>query len=320
MRHCERARRAARCALVAAGVSLILGADSAAANELKSLGVSIGSRDFAFFVALSKGAEFEARRINPNAKITTVEHYWNVPTQSAQIDAFIAAGVDLIVLNPSAPNGIEPAIGRARKAGIPVVAADSRAAGADVTVETNNLQAGRIACEYLVEKMGGKGAMVILYGTFNTAVTDRAKGCNEAAAKHPEITILAQSELSMGNRDDGLFLGASVLGKFPQVDGVFAINDASGVGMADAARKANRLNFPITAVDGAPEAVQALKDPKTPQFVGTASQDPFLMGRMAVQEGIKILNGQKPDRDLVQMDTKMVTRENVNEYKGWTSN
>ena len=90
--------------------------------------------------------------------------------------------------------------------------------------------------------------------------------------------------------------------------------------MADAARKANRLNFPITAVDGAPEAVQALKDPKTPQFVGTASQDPFLMGRMAVQEGVKILNGQKPDHDLVQMDTTMVTRDNVKDYKGWTSN
>ena len=320
MRHCERGSRTARWAVFAAGVSLILGAGSAAGKELKSLGVSIGSRDFAYFVALSKGAEFEARQINPNAKITIVEHYWDVPTQVAQIDAFIAAGVDLIVLNPSDPNAIEPAIGRARKAGIPVVAADSRAAGADVTVETNNMQAGRIACEYLVEKMGGKGAMVILYGTFNTSVTDRTKGCNEAAAKHPEIRILAQSELSFGNRDGGLFLGASVLGKFPQLDGVFAINDTSGLGMADAAKKANRLNFPITAVDGAPEAVQALKDPNMPQFVGTASQDPFLMGRMAVQEGVKILNGQKPDHDLVQMDTAMVTRDSVKDYKGWTSN
>ena len=320
MRHCERASRAARRALFAAGVSLILGVDSAAAKELKSLGVSIGSRDFAFFVALSKGAEFEARRINPNAKITTVEHYWHVPTQSAQIDTFIAAGVDLIVLNPSDPNAIEPAIGRARKAGIPVVAADSRAAGADVTVETNNLQAGRIACEYLVEKMGGKGAMVILYGTFNTAVTDRTKGCNETAAKHPEIRILAQGELSIGSRDGGLFLGASMLAKFPQVDGVFAVNDASGLGMADAAKKGSRFNFPITAVDGSPEAVQALKDPRTPEFVGTASQDPFLMGRTAVQEGVKVLNGQKPDHDLVQMDTAMVTRDNVKDYKGWTSN
>ncbi len=44
------------------------------------------------------------------------------------------------------------------------------------------------------------------------------------------------------------------------------------------------------------------------------------MGRMAVQEGVKILNGQKPDHDLVQMDTTMVTRDNVKDYKGWTSN
>ena len=90
--------------------------------------------------------------------------------------------------------------------------------------------------------------------------------------------------------------------------------------VATAAKRANRLNFPITAVDGTPEAVQALKDPKTPQFVGTASQDPFLMGRIAVQAGVKILGGQKPERDLVQMDSKMVTRDNVDEYKGWTSN
>ena len=124
----------------------------------------------------------------------------------------------------------------------------------------------------------------------------------------------------MGTRDGGFAVGASLLARFPQVDGVFAINDLSGLGMAAAAKKSNRLNFPITAVDGTPEAVQALKDPNMPQFVGTASQDPFLMGRMAVQAGAKILDGQKPDHDLVQMDSKMVTRDNVNEYKGWTSN
>jgi ribose transport system substrate-binding protein len=101
---------------------------------------------------------------------------------------------------------------------------------------------------------------------------------------------------------------------------VFALNDLSALGMAAAAKKLNRENFPITGVDGTPEAVQALKDPNTPQFVGTASQDPFLMGRIAVQAGVKILGGQKPERDLVQMDSKMVTRDNVDEYKGWTSN
>ena len=313
--------RLAKNVLLAAGVSLLLAVGFASAKDLKSIGVSVGSvEDFPFVASLAKGAEFESRSINPNVKITIANHYWDPSTQNAQIDAFVAAGVDLIVLNPSNPNAIELAIDRAHKAGVPVVAVDSRTAGADVTVETNNVQAGKIACEYLIEKMGGKGAMVILYQAFATSTTDRVKGCSEVATKHPEVRILAQSELSSPDRDGGFFLGASLLRRFAQVDGVFAINDASGLGMADAARKANRLSFPITAVDGTPEAAQALRDPNMPQFVGTASQDPFLMGRVAVQEGVKILGGQKPDHDLVQMESKMVTRDNVNEYKGWTSN
>jgi ribose transport system substrate-binding protein len=299
---------------------LLLGVNAASAKELKSIGVSVGSLNFPFFGSIAKGAEFEARTINPNVKITAVEHYFDPPTQNAQIDAFIAAGVDLIVLNPSDANGIEPAIDRAHKAGVPVVAADSRTAGADVTVETNNVQAGAVACEYLVEKMGGKGAMLILsFVATRTSASDRAKGCSDVVAKHPAVKILPQDEDTLGSQDGGFSVGVALLGRFPQIDGVFALNDYSALGMAAAAKKLNRLNFPITAVDGTPEAAQALKDPNMPQFVGTARQDPFLMGRMAVQAGVKVLNGQKPDRDLVEMDTKMVTRDNVNEYKGWTS-
>jgi ribose transport system substrate-binding protein len=221
---CSAAKRLA----FAAGASLLLAANAASGKGLKSIGVSVGSVELPFFASIAKGAEFEARTINPDVKITTVEHFWDPPTQSAQIDAFIAAGVDLIVLNPSAPNAIEPAIGRAHEARIPVVAADSRAAGADVTVETNNMQAGRIACEYLIEKMDGKGAMVILFGAWTTSMTDRAKGCNEVAAKHPEVRILAQSELTFASRDGGFFLGSSLLRQFSQVDGAFAGNAVWG--------------------------------------------------------------------------------------------
>jgi len=303
----------------AAGVSLLLGADAASAKELKSIGVSVGFLTFPFFGSIAIGAEFEARKINPNVKVTAVEHYQDPATQSAQIDAFIAAGVDLIVLSPSDPSAIEAAIDRAHKAGVPVVAADSRTAGADVTVATNNVQAGSIACEYLVDKMGGKGAMLILSFAVPSTGADRAKGCSDVVAKRPDVRILPQNEDTIGSREGGFSVGAALLGRFPQVDGVFALNDYSALGMAAAAKKANRANFPIVAVDGTPDAVQALKDPNLPQFVGTASQDPFLMGRIAVQAGTKILDGQKPDRDVLQMDSKMVTRENVNEYKGWTS-
>ena len=43
------------------------------------------------------------------------------------------------------------------------------------------------------------------------------------------------------------------------------------------------------------------------------------MARLAVQQGVKLLNGKKPAKDVLLMDSKLVTRDNVNDYKGWTS-
>ena len=61
------------------------------------------------------------------------------------------------------------------------------------------------------------------------------------------------------------------------------------------------------------------KDPKSEQFVASASQDPFMMARLAVQEGVELLNGKKPAKDPLLMDSKLITRDNVGDYKGWTS-
>jgi len=305
--------------ILLAGAALALSANIAAAKELKSIGVSLGSLGNPFFIALKNGAEAEAKTVNPNVKITTLGYDYDLGKQNTQIDNFIAAGVDLILLNPGDPKAIEPAIRRAQKAGIIVVAVDTHAVGADATVETNNIQAGTIACEYLVEKMGGKGNMLIVNGPQVSSVIERVKGCNEVAAKHPGVKILSQDQDAKGSRDGGLSVGQSLLTRFNQVDGVFAINDPTGIGFELAAKQLKRTNFPITAVDGAPDAEKALSDPNSPQFVASASQDPFLMARLAVQQGVKLLNGQKLDKDILLMDSKLVTRDNVGQYQGWSS-
>ncbi len=272
-----------------------------------------------FFIALSKGAEFEARKTNPNVKVTTVGYDYDLGKQNTQIDNFIAAGVDLILLNPGDPNAIEPAIRRAQAAGIIVVAVDTAAKGANATVETNNIQAGTISCQYLIDKMGGKGDMIIVNGPQVSSVIERVKGCKAVIARHPGIKLLSSDQDAKGSRDGGLAVMQSLLTRFTTVDGVFAINDPTAIGAELAAKQMQRTNFPITAVDGAPDAEAALKDPNSKQFVASASQDPFLMARLAVQEGVELLNGKKPEKDPLLMDSKLVTRENVAEYKGWTS-
>ena len=43
------------------------------------------------------------------------------------------------------------------------------------------------------------------------------------------------------------------------------------------------------------------------------------MARLAVQAGVKILNGEKPAEEVQLMDSKLVTRDNVKDFQGWTS-
>jgi ribose transport system substrate-binding protein len=305
--------------ILLAGAALAVCATAATARDLKAIGISVGSMGNPFFVALSKGAEFEAKKTNPNVKVTAVGFDYDLGKQNTQIDNFIAAGVDMILLNPGDPKAIEPAIRRARAAGIVVVAVDTAAKGADATVETNNTQAGTIACEYLVEKMGGKGGLIILNGPQVSSVIERVNGCKEVIGKHSDIKLLSADQDAKGSREGGLATMQSLLTRFTSIDGVFAINDPTAIGAELAARQMHRGNFPITSVDGAPDAETALKDPNAKEFIATASQDPFMMARLAVQEGVGLMNGKKPETDPLLMDSKLVTRENVGDYKGWTS-
>ena len=50
----------------------------------------------------------------------------------------------------------------------------------------------------------------------------------------------------------------------------------------------------------------------------SASQDPYEMGKLAVRIGYDIVNGKKPENPMLLMPCKLVTRDNVGEYAGWT--
>jgi ribose transport system substrate-binding protein len=302
-----------------AAVALVLSSAPSLAKELKSIGISLGSLGNPFFVALSKGAELEARKTNPNVKITTVGFEYDLGKQVTQIDNFIAAGVDLILLNPGDPKALGPAIKKAQAAGIIVVAVDTAAEGADATVTTNNVQAGEISCQYIVDKLGGKGEVIIENGPQVSAVIDRVTGCKNVFSKNPGIKVLSSDQDAKGSREGGLTVTQGYLTRFTKIDAIFAINDPQAIGTDLAARQQQRSGIVITAVDGAPDIEAALKDPQAQQIQASASQDPFFMARRAMQIGVGILNGQKPASTVELLPSKLITRDNVAEYKGWTS-
>jgi ribose transport system substrate-binding protein len=296
---------------------LALTGSAASARELKSIGISLASLGNPFFVALASGAQAEAKKINPAVKVTTVGFEQDLNKQIDQIDNFIAAGVDLILLNPGDKNALQPAIRKAQAAGIVVVSVDTAAKGADVTVTTNNVQAGKIACQFIVDKLSGKGDVIIQNGPQNSAIIDRVTGCKEVFASNPGIKVLSADQDGKSSRDGGMAVMLSHLTRFPKIDAVFAVADPQSIGSNLAIKQLGRQGIIITSVDGAPDLEAELKNPASASVAATASQDPYAMASEAVKLGNQVLSGQKPSNPTVLLDSKLVTRDNVAEYKGW---
>ena len=303
--------------LLLAGLVLAMSCVSAQARDLNKIGISLGSLGNPFFVTMVKGATAKAKEYNPKVEVIAVSADYDLNKQFTQIDNFIAAGVDMILINAIDANAIEVAIKRAQKEGIAVVAVDVSAKGADATVQTNNVQAGEIACQYIVDKLGGKGDVIIQNGPQVSAVIDRVNGCKSVFAKAPGIKILSDDQDAKGSRDGGLNVMQGHLTRFQKIDAVFAINDPQAIGTDLAAKQLKRDNIIITSVDGAPDIEEALKG--NTMVEASASQDPYAMAQMGVDVGVKILHGEKPAESVILMPSTLVTRENVGEYKGWTS-
>jgi ribose transport system substrate-binding protein len=302
-------------AILLAGAALALFAGSVSAKDLKSVGITVGSLGNPYFGALAKGATDAAHAINPAAKVTTASADYDLNKQFTQIDNFISSGVDLILVNAADPRAIAPAIKRAQAAGVVVIAVDVAAAGADATVQTDNVKAGEISCQYMVDKIG-KGDVIIENGPQVSAVIDRVKGCKDVLSKHPDIKVLSSDQDGKGSREGGMAAMQGYLTRFQNVVGVFTINDPQAIGTDLAAKQLNRTGITIVSVDGAPDIVGALKG--NTQVQASASQDPTEMGKLGIKTGYDIMNGTKPETPVILLAPQLVTRDNVASYPGWS--
>jgi ribose transport system substrate-binding protein len=289
-----------------------------AQKKLNVVAVTVGDLGNPFFVQIAHGAEAAAKKINPGVKFQSESSNYDVNNQTNQLDNFVANGANLILLNAADSKGIAPAVLRAKGAGVTVVAVDVGAeGGVDATVTSNNKQAGQLDGKFVADRLKGKGQIVIVNGPPVTAVTDRVAGFLEEIKKSPDIKILSQDQNAGGSRDGGLRVMTDLLTAFPKIDAVFAINDPTAIGCDLAAKQAQRKDFFIVGVDGAPDVVPSLKD-KESLIAASAAQDPYAMAGKAVEIGYDVINGKKPAQELTLIPVDLITKDNVDQYKGWT--
>ena len=125
----------------------------------------------------------------------------DVEAQIAAIDNMIALGVDAIILNAATPTGFDAVIRRAAEAGIVVVSFDNIVTAPEaVLVNEDQVEFGSVMAQDLVERMGGKGNVVMVNGVPGTSVdTDRNTGAKEVFSQYPDINIIAELDGEWGS-------------------------------------------------------------------------------------------------------------------------
>ena len=290
---------------------------SVAGAELGRIGVTVTDLGNPFFVRIARGVENAARKIvGPDVKVYVTSSAYDLKRQADQIDAFIKKKVDLIVLVAADPQASAPAVRRAQAAGIRVVAVDVRAAGADATVTTDNVQAGEKACQYIVQRLKGRGDVVIISGPPVSAITDRVAGCLSKLNAAPDIRVLSSDRNGGGSSEGGFAKMTDLLTLFPRIDAVFTINDPTAIGADKAARQAGRKEFFIVGVDGSPKVKTEMRDPDS-LIVATVAQMPDQLAQKAVESGYALIRNQPLDKPVLLIPAVLLTREFTPDVGGW---
>jgi ribose transport system substrate-binding protein len=167
-----------------------------------------------------------------NAQVTcTVFNSGNdVGKQTQQISNLISLKVDAIVLNAASPTGLNGIIRQACARGIVVVSFDNVVtAPCAQTVNTDQFKFGKQGAQFLVDRLGGKGNVIMVTGVAGTfADHERNRGVDAVFKANPGIKVVARYS---GNWDSSAAQRATAaqLPSLPKIDGVWVSGGTDGV-------------------------------------------------------------------------------------------
>ena len=272
-------------ATAAATTSLIAG--KAAAQDKIVIALIPGLTADGFYVTMHKGAEAAAKATGAEL-IYQGAAEWNVSLQVPILEAIIAKKPHAILIAPNDKVQMIEPLRKAHEAGITVVCVDTfigngvfqtGAGEADFPISyvaSDNVLGGRMAARALAKAIGEKGKVYVSNVKPGISTTDqREEGFKAEIANFKDIEVLE----TQFNDDDANKAAAqfqAVLGRVPDLAGVFGANLFSAAGAANGAKQAGVAGKVKMAGFDAPESIVAqLKDGT---FELTIAQHPAEIG------------------------------------------
>ena len=280
-------------------------------KEYYRVGVTLLTKSHPFYQELEAAMEETAAENGVKLSIQSAE--FDMKDQQAQIENFITQRMDALVVCPVDSDTIGGAIRRANEAGVPVFTADIAANSGDVVchIASDNVQGGRLAGLYMAKLLNGKGKIIIIDHPKVMSVRDRTKGFVEEIAKHAGIKIIARPP-GDGERVTSMNVMETMLQSHPEIDGVFAINDSTALGVLAALRQAKRDDVIVVGYDGDPEAREEIL--KGGPLKADAVQYPRKIGSTTIEMVAKYLKGEKVP-EMVPVDVGIIDKASLETQK-----
>jgi ribose transport system substrate-binding protein len=203
------------------------------------IGFSNASVSNAWRVAFTHGMLWAAGQHTDKIKHFLVTDANDDPTkQISDVQDLMNQGIDLLILSPATAEALDAIAGRAMKEGIPVITVDRNIKTPDNYVSfvtASNTAMGRIYAQWLVEKLNGKGNIVMLSGGAGSSPTeDRAQAAKEVFAKYPGIQVLDRQYTNV-NPATGKSVMAAMIQKFGKtINGVWSDSALQASGAIEA--------------------------------------------------------------------------------------
>ena len=253
---------------------------------------------------------------HPEIKVVFKDAQNDSLKQRSQIEEFINAGVDLIIVSPKEAAPLTPPIAAAYQEGIPVIVLDRRVLGDQYTcfIGADNKRIGRSAGKWILERLGGSGKVVELKGLMtSTPGQDRNSGFREGI-KGSNVEVIFEADMKWLEPEARKEM-ESALARFQRIDLVYAHNDPGAHGAYLAARAAGReKDILLVGIDALPHEGQVY----VKQGLLAASFEYPTGGREAVEIVLKILSGGQVEKEIT-LSSRVFTAANITQGGEWLS-
>ena len=285
-------------------------APAAGSGKGRLFAVSFMTLNNPFFVDLNEGIKKAVEAHGD--RLVTLDAQHNSLKQKNDLADVLQQNPTAIFLNPVNWEGVRGSLVEAKRKGVPVIVVDTDVSDADLVlcqVISDNIGAGRLACEELA-RVNPNARLAILHFSTAKSCIDRVKGFTDEMAKHPGMKLLDTQE-GKATIEGGRPVMRDLLGRHPELDAVFPINDPCALGAWSAIEAAGRAGkVTVVTVDGSREAAQSIKEGK---LHSTSAQFPKDIGRVAAEKAYDHLDGKQVEKD-IRIPVKLVTKENADEF------